>query len=463
VKRRSFSAMKREYPFWALIIFLVLVFFTGGGSRADIQSLIILRPAAVVFVGIGLWGLKWDHVNAYRFLFAVTAAIFALLLLHLIPLPPSIWKAIPGRALAAEIDRVAEFGDVWRPISLVPSATWNAFYALFVPLAVLILAVQVTREQRFQLLPVIIGLGLFSGFWGMLQAIGPSDGPLYLYRITNKGAAVGLLSNRNHQAVFLACLFPMLAVYASVGIRTVEQAKIRAGLAIGAGVVLVPLLLVTGSRAGLIVGALGLLSVPLLYRRPEVTQPKKRKIQRFDPRYLIGVGGVFGLGVLTILMARAQAFERLMAQDQTEDLRFKMWGPIASMAEKYFPFGSGIGSFVEVYQIDEPLQLLSPNYVNHAHNDWLEVYLTVGLPGLLLLALIIFVWARASYRAFQTTQSVGRDAVYAQSAAIIVALLALASVADYPLRVPILACVFVIVAVWLSGVQAYVPKKSGSF
>jgi hypothetical protein len=36
---------------------------------------------------------------------------------------------------------VAELGEVWRPIAMVPPAAWNAFYSLFVPLAVLLLGV----------------------------------------------------------------------------------------------------------------------------------------------------------------------------------------------------------------------------------------------------------------------------------------------------------------------------------
>jgi hypothetical protein len=460
VPRRAKFVWREKVPFWALVAFLLLTFLTGGASRADVQSLIILRPAAVIFCGIALWSLRWEDVKAHKFLFGLAAAIFALVSIHLIPLPPSIWGALPGRELLVEIDRVAELGEVWRPTTMVPPAGWNALYSLFVPLAVLLLSVQLDRERRFQLLPVLLGLGLFSGLIGLLQAVGDPQGPLYLYKVTNNGSAVGLFSNRNHQAVLLAALFPMLAVYASAGVKTEEQLKLRSGMAASAGIVFVPLILVTGSRAGLAFGVLGLLGAALLYRRPQISQPKKRKgVPRFDWRLPIAGFAVLCLGALTVIMSRAEALQRISAPDQMEDLRFRAWGPIADIAWKYFPVGSGAGSFVEVFQIDEPYDLLKPTYLNHAHNDWLELVMLLGLPGLIVAAVALYAWIRTAIRSFRADAGQGRGAPYQRLGLIIILIFALSSAFDYPLRIPSLMCVFVVAALWIYDAGA---KKSGS-
>ena len=447
---------------WALGLFLVLVFLTGGGSRSDIRSLIILRPVAVLMCGFALWSLKWEHVTENRFLCSMAAAIFALTTLYLIPLPPSIWAGLPGREIIVEIDKLAELGEVWRPIAMVPAGAWNAFYSLFVPLAVLLLGIQLSREERFQLLPVTMGLGLFSGFLGLLQTIGDPQGPLYFFNVTNNGSAVGLFANRNHQAVLLACLFPMLAVYASVGVKSEEQAKIRAYVALASGVLLVPLLLVTGSRAGLITGVIGLLSVPLVYRRPAMSAPRKRKGNMLDLRWLLGAFAMLCLGSLTYFMSRAEAFKRITAPDQVEELRFQAWPHVLDMAARYLPFGSGPGSFVELYQLHEPYELLEPTYFNHAHNDWLEVYLTMGLPGLLILAFAIFIFVRTCLAAVRAERGQGRDIPFARLGAIIVLILALGSIGDYPLRTPILGSLLVIAALWLAKPIANTAKSTGS-
>lgn len=448
--------------FWALALFLVLLFFTGGGARGDILSLTVLRPVAVLMCGFALWSLKWEHIQGHRFLFGMAAAVFALVGLHLIPLPPGIWGSLPGREIITEIDKTAALGEVWRPLAMVPSGGWNAFYSLFVPLAVLLLGVQLSREERFQLLPVMMGLGLFSGFVGLLQVISDPQGPLYFYSVTNNGSAVGLFANRNHQAILLATLFPMLAVYACAGVRSEEQAKVRGYVALAGGAVLVPLLLVTGSRAGLIVGLLGLLSAPLLYRKPANTAPKKRKGNKLDLRWLLAGFAVVCLGGLTVIMSRAEAFKRIAAPDQTEDLRFKSWPYVIDMAEKYFPFGSGAGSFIEAFQIDEPYELLKPTYFNHAHNDWLEVYMLLGLPGLILLAIAVCAFARAAIAAFRAERAEGRDVPFARLGAVLLFILALGSIGDYPMRTPILACVFVLAALWLAAPRGDGTKNAGS-
>lgn len=452
----------QNVPFWALMVFLALTFVTGGASRGDVQSLIILRPAAVIFCGIALLSLTWNHVQAYRFLFGMAAAIFILVAVHLVPMPHTIWGALPGREIITQIDSVAKLGETWRPIAMVPSAAWNAFYSLFVPLAVLLLGVQLNREDRFKLLVILLGLGLISGFLGLLQAIGDPQGSLYLYNITNNGSAVGLFSNRNHQAILLAMLFPILAVYACAGVKSEEQVRVRGYLALAAGAALVPLLLVTGSRAGLIVGAIGLASTVLLYRKPTISTPKKRKGNKLDLRWLLGSFVLLCLVALTVIMSRAEALQRISATDQTEDLRFKVWGPIAEMAWKYFPFGSGAGSFVEVYKIDEPYALLEPTYLNHAHNDWLEVYMTLGLPGLIIVAATIYITAKTAWPAFRAQAGEGRDIPYKRLGAVMITIIGIGSIGDYPLRTPTLACVFVIAALWMAGERLASVKRAGS-
>jgi O-antigen ligase len=452
----------KSLPFWALVAFLALTFLTGGATRGDVQSLIFLRPVAVIFCGIGLWSLTRDHVAANRFLTGMAAAILALVAVHLVPLPPAIWGALPGRALLTEIDQAAGIGAVWRPLSMVPSTTWNAFYSLFIPLAVLILGIQLDREDRFRLLPWVLGLGLFSGFWGILQVVGDAQGPFYTYNVTNNGTAVGLFANRNHQAVMLATLFPMLAVYASTSVRSEEQMGLRNWLALGAGLVLVPLLLVTGSRAGLILGVVGLASITLVYKRPENLTPKKRKGGKFDPRYMLAAFGALSLGALTIIMSRAEAFQRLFAPGQGEDARFQVLEPVAAMTWKYFPFGSGVGSFVEVFQIDEPYGLLGTEYYNHAHNDWLELVMTGGLPALILLALAIYAWSKIGLQSLREPLGKSRSTAFARTGALTILILALGSIGDYPLRTPSLSCIFVIAALWLAGESGRLPKSVGS-
>lgn len=453
--------LPHSYKFWLLAAFIGFVFLTGGGSRHDSQSLVILRPVAVIVCGLALATLTADQVRAHRAIFLLAAGAFLLVLTQLVPLPPTLWQALPGRDVLIEVDRLAGISEQWRPIAMVPSLAWNALYALFVPLAVLLLGVQLAPEERLRLMPVILGLGLFSGFWGLLQIVGAPDGPLYLHKHTTPGAAVGLFANRNHQAAMLSCLFPLLATFASVGVRSEEQARVKFWLAIAGGAFLVPLIIVTGSRAGLVTGFVGLAFAFWLFQKPKLSVPAKRAVRRFNLRLLLVPLAILIVVALTVIMARAEAFRRLLAADQTEDLRLQMWAPIASMAAKYFPVGSGMGSFVQVYQIDEPAALLGLSYVNHAHNDWLEIWLTAGVPGMLLVGLAVFGYIRSTYAAFFGKLGQTRGAAYARVGAVVIFIFALASVVDYPLRVPSIACLCVVAMLWLTGKATVEPEKAG--
>lgn len=432
-------------------LYLLLLVFTGGGARSDIQSLVILRPVSAMVLGYALWGMTWDRVRPFRFLIFFAIAVAVLVVIHLIPLPPAIWMSLPGRELVAEVDRAAGLGLVWRPISMIPSQTWNALYSLIIPFAMLALMLRLTREQRFALIPVLILTGILSGLIGLFQIIGTRDNSLYFYNITNYGSAVGLFANRNHQAVMISCLFPLLVVYMSTGLQSENQFRLRTTLAGGAALFLIPLILVTGSRAGLIVGIFGLVSSVLIYRRPQFLRSPKRKIRRFKPEYLVAGALLLGIVLLSFAMSRAEAFDRLFTRDGIEDLRFTIWPLILEMSGKYFPVGSGIGTFAEVYQIDEPLRLLDQSYLNHAHNDWLEIVMTGGLLALALAGIATIVWFQSLYFIMKSRNHQGRDIVLGKLGASIVFMLGIATIADYPLRVPSLMGVFVIAVVWMAS------------
>ncbi|MGJ8598267.1 O-antigen ligase family protein, partial [Sulfitobacter sp.] len=114
---------------------------------------------------------------------------------------------------------------------------------------------------------------------------------------------------------------------------------------------------------------------------------------------------------------------------EREDARVYIWEDGAYAADRYWPIGSGTGTFDEVFQIDESLENMSVRTAGRAHNDYLEVAIEAGVPGLALVAgwLLLLLWliwrARNSH-----------DRWIAWSGALILLVIALQSVTDYPLR-----------------------------
>src|SRR5256885_15934119 len=62
----------------------------------------------------------------------------------------------------------------------------------------------------------------------------------------------------------------------------------------------------------------------------------------------------------------------------------------------YMPFGSGLGSFLKVYRQYESPETVTNEYVIHAHNDYAEIVLELGVAGILLLLLFLGWWVTAA-------------------------------------------------------------------
>ena len=475
----TLKSVPRPSPaFAATCLLLVAAFALGGSSRGDVPAVVVLRPIAIAALGFGLWRLAPAHLAAHRFLVAFAAIALAVPILHLVALPPSLWAELPGHGFLAQIDRSAGLAPLWRPLSIAPESTRNALFAELVPLALLVHGVQLTDRELFRLLPVLLVLGALSATIATGQAVSGADISQSLYSTSTDGSAVGLFVNRNHQGLFLALMFPMLACASSMARpadrsrRTSTQRRFLLPLlAAACAVCLVPLLLITGSRAGLVLGLVAILTVPVLIlgqppgsgllkrlrsgvRGASRPGPATRRGKAFTGALTLAVPVVVS-GILlgaAYLSERTEAFDRLRASSIADDLRLRALPTIWSMVGHYWPAGSGAGTFEKAYFVAEPDGLLGAVFMNHAHNDWLEVVITCGFAGLALIVAAVAAFAWRTYRAVSARMQVPDDrsksTQFVWLGLIIILLCALASLSDYPLRVPSLACVFVVAALW---------------
>lgn len=430
-------AREANWGLWVLLCFFFVLFMTGGGSRNDLTSLLFLRPFSALVFGASVLLLPSGSLRRCRTVAFLLAALAFLHLLHLLPLPPGLFAALPGRSAIVEGLDVVELGDDWRPLSLVPFRTWNSLYALIVPAAALLLiaARQRSRSHRLVIF-LLVGLAAFSALLGLLQAVAPHDAGLYLYRVTNRGLAVGLFANRNHNAVFLATAIPMIAYLIGTMRRHAPQWQRLALLALLA--VLIPATLMTGSRAGAAALIVALATFPFLVGHDTL---RSLAVHR---RLLIAAA--VGLFLLLALVAFMPTGTIMRSADLVvgEDIRFDIWPVSIQVVQQHFPFGAGMGAFVEAYQILEPDDQLRSQYVNHAHNDVLELLVDAGIAGAALLVAGTVLWVRTLVRALRA----GSSARLPRLGLIVSGLLAAASIVDYPLRTPALAALFVIALVW---------------
>lgn len=447
----------REVPFLTLCVLLVSAFLLGGGSRADILSLVVLRPIAIVCLAIGIVTVSREQIAEHRFVVAMTAAIVALIGLHLVPLPPVIWTALPGREVAEQAGALVGLEGVWRPLTLSPHRGWNAFYAMSVPAAVVLLAIQLDAERHRFILYLVLGIATVSAILAVAQVASGFNTALYPYRLTSIGRPVGLFANRNHQAAFLCAAVPMLIMLALRAKAPLRAIIHSAAAAITLAFVL--LTLATGSRGGLIGLAIAALA-SLAYLRALEKPVGKREPRSNKSFYLIGVLIVAIVVLLGILFFRSEAVDRVATEGVAEEYRFFVWYTVAGFMGQYMPFGSGAGSFVEVFKLHEPRELLGFAYWNHAHNDWIEWILEFGFAGLALSVVVIVALAHRT-RTIWVRLPMKREADQLAWAGIAVLfMLGLWSLVDYPLRVPSLAALAALGAVWMGApAAANAPSK----
>ena len=75
-----------------------------------------------------------------------------------------------------------------------------------------------------------------------------------------------------------------------------------------------------------------------------------------------------------------------MAVDEAEELRHLIAAATLRMGSGQSPWGSGVGSFVQVFAQSAPQQLWMDVYVNHAHNDYVQLLMELGAAAVLLAA-----------------------------------------------------------------------------
>lgn len=452
------SAGSKKY--WLLFSFLILVFLTGGSPRSDVQSLLILQPASVFVAVLSAVALRTNHITRQVWVVSISVALAAVTTLQLIPLPPQIWQALPGRGYLTQVDKLAGFSEVLRPFTLSPTNGWHVAASSLTALAILSLGTQLAKGELFRLLPLLLAIGLFSGAVGILQMLGNPEGPLYFYRLSNAGSAVGLFANRNHAATFLACLFPMLAVYSMEAQVTAEARRNRRWISMAAAMVLIPLILVIGSRTGLLVSTIGLAAAAAIYRRPFVENGRNKIGSRNLIKFrLLSIFALLTVGALTFFLSRAEAINRLFYDTAEASKRSEFWSASLDLFWLCFPWGCGSGSFVDTFKIVEPRHLFDATYLNHAHNDWLETALTFGILGVILQLAVLLYWLFGSVRILQHGENNSKSMIFGRMASAVMAILGMASLFDYPLRTPALQCVFIIAFLWFRQSQLDIASR----
>ena len=370
-----------------------------------------------------------DQTRNSRALLWLLGAWLLLILLQLVPLPPALWSALPGREIVVEGHRALGFPLPWLPLSMAPYDSLRSLGTLLVPAAVLTMVLRVRQNEVW--IAAMIVIGTIAGVTvGALQVGGggPGQSPWYLYEITNIGA-VGFFANSNHMGSLLLVAFPF-----AVALIARRQMS-RSGSVFAAPTAIIGaagcLLVAAGVALNRSLAALALF-VPVVFASILLLRQGSKYKRWVAPASIVAV--IVCLAVLT----GAGLWEELSGGDTSSFVtRAEMWNHTARLIADSFPFGTGGGSFPSVYVLTEDPKAIGLTYINHAHNDFLEIVLETGLAGLLLLGLSIGWWLATAVNVWRSPSS----GEFSRAATIASGALILHSVVDYPLRTGALSAV----------------------
>jgi len=429
----------------AIIVALVLL---GGSSRPDPIQKALLQPVASLFLIPAIVHLRARDLERVRAVCIFLASLSVWMAIQLVPLPPSFLAELPSRAVTAEIDQIAGIEGTWRPISLAPFRGLNSLFGLVIPVSALLLALAMRWPSRL-LLFAIVGIGLIDAALAMLQVVGGARSEFYLYAFSGSGVPAGIFANENHSAVFSVIVLLILTRLALEAPTEKDPPWVKFSFAPAYLIILLSVL-ITGSRAGYI-AALAALVASLCMTWPSIHRSLAADGERQSRPIWRRPAGLAIWGCVTAILLVVLAFiwfERTPAMDDIlkrssfEDLRWSLLPILVSMASEHWLVGTGFGSFDAVYRLYEPTVLLLPAYVNHAHNDWLQLVIEGGLPSVLIFSGLLVWIVRAVGLAGKGTPLRSERLIFWVTS---LAIVAVASLVDYPLRTPL----FQVMGVWL--------------
>lgn len=384
----------------ALIIFAPLI--RSGKTSLALMTMELMGIALLLII---FWSnLAKDRLEKPVWWFLV--ASLACALAYLIPLPDSVWEQLPGRAFYAEhLSWLNPDLTTWnyQAASLIPLRTLAGLLALLAPLGIFLTVVCLPERK----ITWLIYLLLIVAFSQAALSIGQyfiQDQALF-FNIWSYGIPLGTYINQNHFVAFMEMVEPLAIGLMIINIIRQDVGMIlKISLSIIFSIISLALTftpLLTTSRTG---AALLILSVILSFwvmTTPEIRKKVARPI--FALRFLLLILAIAIQLKIFQHIITATVSDRLKPEAIFDSLRWPLYRTTIEATHVFWPLGTGPSTMPQVYQKFQPIHI--NGFVNHAHNDYLELFLDLGLFGILVIFLLVFIYIRRWYQLWKCPSS----------------------------------------------------------
>jgi O-antigen ligase len=460
-RHRAYSRLSfwvRHPELAGLLRIVTLGLFSARRRSADIEIVLPGAPGeGSIELDPGREVFLLGHPVKRTGLLAPLALVSIWIAISLVPLDRG-WLELlsPGASGSrAEADRLLESEPAAAPATLAPFVTFDGLWLWLGILALFVVSLRAARgrEDASRLGLLLLLLGALSGAIGVLGFFGAlSDA---YGRADEVVRARGTFGNPNHYATFQAMLLLVSVGWlSSFRARRTARAKgarrrsagDEGSLAFIAGVGILFLslgLLLSLSRSGIasaLAGAACFLFLTL--RAPLQGGSRRQTTLALALLALAVIGFTLWIGIEPLV----GRFQNLGEQWRNEGTRIQVWQDSAPALSDFWLTGSGLGTF----------RYVGPRYrtfggvtfYSWAHNDFLQLGIELGLPGLLLLGWIGLAVVRGARRAREDLEGESDLKQLHAGFASAVVVAACHSAADFSLHLPAnLALLALVVAV----------------
>lgn len=415
----------------------VALLFAGSAwprSLGDVSTQIASVPLVFLVVR-RLAASPGPNALSSRFVRLLPLAAIAIPLLQVVPLPPALWTALPGREILVQTLELLHRDLPFQTLALSPSMAWRAALFTVPAVAVFYATALLSTEMRLRLVAAIGCFALLNILFAMAQRFYGAESWWDLYGTVSPTSMTGLFRSKNHYPALLYTALPLVVTALFVaGQRLGARPWVMMTVTIGVTVALLIGVLLSRSRAGFV---LALVAVAWSFR---LMIARETHLSR---RWLVPAGAA----VLVTLVLLEPQMEQLLLRFESSPVDDYRW-VIAARAWQAFlmflPFGSGLGTFVPIYQRFETIDTLPTNtFVNFAHDDFLQIAVEAGIPGVAASAAYLgwFLWTFVRLRRLPNLMP---SVLLGQAASVSAFLLLAHSTIEYPLRTGALAVVFAV-------------------